>query len=159
MRRQPAADLGEIRIGRPVRHSRRLFPDLRLRLLANRDLVGHRDELDGEDGAGHRWHASHDHSRETRPCRRDNEPRLVLRRLSHPRRYVLGVAAAGRSSGRPRRRRAYAAVNSAPYSRITACTYTQTRKTTTAAIDPLTRVKRVMSRMYQENASKAPFQS
>src|SRR5262249_27318845 len=78
-------------------------------------------------------------------------------RSHRQRRYVLGAGAAGTSSGRPRRRRAYAAVNSTPYSRITACTYTHTRKTTTAAIDPLTRVKRDMSRTYHENTSSAPF--
>jgi hypothetical protein len=49
---------------------------------------------------------------------------------------VLGVGAAGISSGRRRRRRAYAAVTSTPYRKMTAEIYTQTRNTTTAAIDP-----------------------
>jgi hypothetical protein len=49
---------------------------------------------------------------------------------------VRGVGAAGISSGRLRRKRAYAAVTSTPYNRITAEMYTQIRKTTTAAIDP-----------------------
>src|SRR2546425_333055 len=77
----------------------------------------------------------------------------------HKRCYVRGVGAAGTSSGRPRRRRAYAVVNSTPYNRITACTYTHTRKTTTAAIEPLTRVKRDMSLTYHEKASRTPFHS
>jgi hypothetical protein len=56
-----------------------------------------------------------------------------------------GVAAAGTSSDLCRLSRAYAAVNSAPYKRITADTYTQIKNTTTAAIDPWT-LKRLRSR-------------
>jgi hypothetical protein len=50
--------------------------------------------------------------------------------------YNRGVGAAGIASGLRRRRRAYAAVTSAPYRRMTAEMYTHRRNTTTAAIDP-----------------------
>jgi hypothetical protein len=75
----------------------------------------------------------------------------IARREPHTR----GDGAAGMSSGRLRRKRAYAAVNSTPYIRMIEETYTHSRKTTTAAIEPWIMVMLLLRAIYQANPLKA----
>ena len=102
-----------------VAHRRHLPEHLRVRFAADLYLL-----LDGDKGelglhGGHRQPAYRHHEH------RGDDPR-----------HTRGAGAAGTSSGRRLRRRAWAAVNSTPYMRITDDMYTHSRNTTTAATDP-----------------------